>query len=300
MKIGFVGLGKMGTQIVSKLLAAGFEVVVMDRGSEVVKKMIGEGATSATERSKMAEMLGANPIVWLMIPSGAVEDELKSWSEVLPSGALLIDGGNSDWRLTVARGEKLLAQGISLMDAGTSGGILGLTNGFSLMVGGDPLAYKRLTPIFDVLAAPHGGHAYMGKTGSGHYVKMVHNGIEYGMMQSFAEGYQLLKEGPMSDIPLAAAASVWQKGSIINSSLNGLIKEIMDEDEALTGIDGYVADSGEGRWSLETATTAGIPMPSLATAIAVRKESQAGKTSYATKLLAAMRNKFGGHAINKS
>lgn len=299
IKIGFVGLGKMGSQLVSKLLASGIEVVVMDRGSEVVKKMQAEGALAATDRTQMLAELGEHPVVWLMIPSDVVEGELTAWSEVLPEGALVIDGGNSDWRLTSARGTRLAEKGIMLMDAGTSGGVLGHENGFSFMVGGGQAAYERVTPILDILSLPHGGHARMGETGSGHYVKMIHNGIEYGMMQSFAEGYHLLKEGPVANIPLAAVAAVWQKGSIINSTLNGLIQEIMDEDAVLADVDGYVADSGEGRWALETAIAAGIPVPSLLTAIAVRKDSQAGKTSYATKLLAAMRNKFGGHAINK-
>lgn len=299
LKIGFVGLGKMGTQMVSKLLLAGIEVVVMDRGSEVVQQMKAKGATSATSREAMRAMLGDTPMVWLMIPADVVEGEIDAWSEVLPNGALLIDGGNSDWRLTVARGKKLAAKGILLMDSGTSGGILGTVNGFSMMVGGDRALYQKLAPVFDALAAPHGGHAFMGAVGSGHYVKMIHNGIEYGMMQSFAEGYHLLKEGPMHDIPLAAVAAVWQKGSVVQSTLNALIKEVMDENEALTGIDGYVAESGEGRWTLETGEAAKISMPALTSALTVRKESQAGKTSYATKLLAAMRNKFGGHAINK-
>ncbi len=300
MKIGFVGLGKMGTQMVSKLLAAGFSVVVIDRGSEAAQKMKSEGALLATTRTEMKDALGANPIIWLMIPSGAVEEEITEWANILPSGALIIDGGNSDWRLTVARGKRLGEKGIHFMDVGTSGGILGSVNGFSMMIGGDKELYARTIPLFEALAAPHGGQGYMGKTGSGHYVKMIHNGIEYGMMQSFAEGYHLLKEGPMTDIPLPMVAAVWQKGSIINSTLNGLIQEVMDENASLEGVDGYVAESGEGRWTLETGAQSGIPLPALASALAVRKESQEGKTSYATKLLAAMRNKFGGHAINKN
>ena len=300
MKIGFVGLGKMGSQMVSKLLLAGVEVVVMDRGNEIVQKMKAEGASSATDRAQMRDMLGADPIIWLMIPAGVVEEELTLWSEVLPSGATLIDGGNSDWRLTVLRGERLHAKGIQLMDVGTSGGILGSVNGFSMMIGGTRTLYERVTPILDALALPSGGQAYMGKTGSGHYVKMIHNGIEYGMMQSFAEGYRLLKEGPMTDIPLDAVSAVWQKGSIIGSTLNELIVEIMNENSTLTGIDGFVAESGEGRWTLETGNSVGVEMPALSAALQVRKESQAGKINYATKLLAAMRNKFGGHAINKN
>lgn len=299
MKIGFVGLGKMGAQLVAKLIAGGIEVVVMDVNQSAVEAMVALGATSASDRAGMSAQLGANPIIWLMIPSQFVETEVTAWSEVLPAGALLIDGGNSDWRLTVARGAMLATHGITLMDAGTSGGIMGLTEGFSFMIGGGKEEFERVSPLFAILSQPHGGFAYMGVTGCGHYVKMIHNGIEYGMMQSFAEGYHLIKEGPMKDIPLKDVAAVWQKGSIINSTLNGLVKEILDENAELTGIDGYVADSGEGRWTLEVAESVGIPTPALVAALAVRKESQEGKISYATKLLAAMRNKFGGHAINK-
>jgi 6-phosphogluconate dehydrogenase len=300
MKIGFVGLGKMGAQIVSKLIAGGIDVVVMDVNESAVAAMVARGATAAKDKVGMVNTLGIDPIVWLMIPSQFVEDEVTAWSTVLPKGALLIDGGNSDWRLTRSRGAMLAEHKISFMDAGTSGGVLGLKEGFSFMVGGDAGAYARITPLLDLLSAPHGGHAHMGETASGHYVKMVHNGIEYGMMQSFAEGYQLLREGPIVDIPLEKVSEVWQKGSIINSTLNGLINEIMHEDKDLSGVDGYVADSGEGKWTLEVAATAKVPTPALAAAIEVRKQSQTGITSYATKLLAAMRNKFGGHAINKN
>lgn len=299
MKIGFIGLGKMGYQIVKKLSEAGHEMIVLDVDKEAVEKAIKSGAKSANDRNELVKMLGENPVVWLMIPSNFTSNEIDQFANILPRGALLIDGGNTNFNETIENAKKLSSKGIEMMDVGTSGGVMGLENGFSLMIGGSRENYNRMTPAFDVLASPRGAHQYMGESGRGHFVKMVHNGIEYGIMQALAEGYQLLKEGPMKDLDLEKIAEVWQHGSIIESTLNKLMVEIYNENPDFEGVDGYVADSGEGRWTLDSAHQNNIKMPVLEDALKVRFDSQNGEVSYATKILAALRNKFGGHNINK-
>jgi len=289
----------MGAQIVTKLLAAGHEVVVTDINSDAVAAMAQAGATPAADRAELAALLPGPATVWLMIPADFVDAELNAFAENLPAGSTIIDGGNSDFRLTIQRSAKLAAKNITLIDVGTSGGILGFTNGFSMMVGGPDESVKAIKPILDTLSLPDGAHHHFGKSGSGHYVKMVHNGIEYGLMQAYAEGYQLLAEGPIQPIDLAAAANVWQHGSIITSGLGELIADIYAQNPKFEGIEGFVAQSGEGLWTSEVAEAAGVPMPALAAALDTRKASEAGHTSHATKLLAAMRNAFGGHSLNR-
>ncbi len=299
MKLGFVGLGKMGAQIVVKLIGAGHEVVVTDINAAAVALMVEAGATAAKDRSQLADLLPEPAIVWLMIPAQFVESELEAFSKLLPAGSILIDGGNSDFRLTTERGKKLAAANISLIDVGTSGGVLGLVNGFSMMVGGADEPVQTVAPILDTLAKPRGAHHHFGPTGAGHYVKMVHNGIEYSLMQGYAEGYQLLAEGPIKSIDLAAVANIWQHESIIKSGLNELIAGIYVKNPTFEGIEGYVAQTGEGRWTSEVAEQAGVPMPALAAALATRMASETGQVSHATKLLAAIRNSFGGHNLNR-
>jgi 6-phosphogluconate dehydrogenase len=215
-----------------------------------------------------------------------------------PKGSIIIDGGNSDFRLTKKHAEAASAKGIAWVDIGTSGGVWGYQNGFSMMVGGDKAAYDAITAALDTLAAPRGGHQHFSTSGSGHYVKMVHNAIEYGMMESLAEGYRMLKEGPYTDIDLALAGDVWQQSSVVTSWLNDLTRQALHENPSLDGIEGVVAESGEARWTLETAKELGIPLPAIQTSFDVRLASQKGEVSFATKLLAAMRNKFGGHNID--
>lgn len=297
MKIGFIGLGKMGGNMVARLQAAGHETVVLDKSEEAVEQAVNLGAVAASSREDMFEKLPEQKIVWMMIPSQFVDDELTELLAVTPNDTIIVDGGNSNFRLTQQRAKQASEKGVHLVDVGTSGGILGRENGYAMMVGGDKSAVEQLTPIFDALA-PTNGWNHFGETGSGHYVKMIHNGIEYGMMQSFAEGYHLLKEGPIPDIDLSAVGKVWQNGSIVDSLLNTLTTEALEENPELEGIDGYVTESGEARWTLETAREANIPTPSIQVSMDVRLASQKGEISFATKLLAAMRNKFGGHAIN--
>lgn len=280
-----------------RLIADGHEVVAHDFSDRAKLEAKEAGAIVVNSRDELAESLDQK-IVWLMIPSQYVDDELDALLKILPTGSIIIDGGNSDFRQTINRSALCEQKGIAYVDVGTSGGILGLENGYSMMVGGDETAVNTLKPVFDSLA-PKDGWEWFGESGSGHYVKMVHNAIEYGMMESYAEGYRLLKEGHFKNIDLAKAGHVWQQGSIIQSLLNELTAEALTENPQLEGIDGFVAESGEARWALEVASESGIDMPAITTAFDVRRKSQSGETHFGTKLLAAMRNKFGGHAINK-
>jgi 6-phosphogluconate dehydrogenase len=234
-----------------------------------------------------------------MIPADAVEDEMAAVIDLMPHGGTIIDGGNSDYRQTMRRAGLAAERGVQLVDVGTSGGILAAKDGYCLMIGGDRATADTLRPLFEALAQP-GGWGYFGPAGAGHYVKMVHNAIEYGMMESYAEGYRLLSEGrSFPSLNLSQIALVWQHGSIVASTLNSLTGEIFRANPTLDGIDGFVAESGEAKWALETAKDESIPQPAIQAALDVRTASQAGDTSFATKLLAAMRNAFGGHAINK-
>lgn len=297
MKIGFIGLGKMGGQMVVRLMAAGHEIVAYDVDKEVLNAATKSGAEAATDLHDLVSKL--DPVIlWLMIPADYIDTELKALLEVLPPESIIIDGGNSDFRLTVKRAALCREKDIHFIDVGTSGGILGLEKGFSMMLGGDEKAVSIIQPLIEALARPDGWH-YFGESGSGHFIKMAHNAIEYGLMQSYAEGYHLLKDGPFKHIDLAAAGKVWNNGSIIGSLLNDLIVEALHENPELDGIAGYVAESGEAKWALETAEAEQIPMPAVKQALEVRLASQQGKISFATKLLAAMRNKFGGHELNK-
>ncbi len=298
-KIGFVGLGKMGSQIVKRFLSAGISVVVYDKNSELIYPLVEFGAYPATSEEDLVKQLGENPLIWFMIPSDFVDEVLGIYVTLLPKGATIVDGGNSDFRKTIKRAEMINKLGMNLVDVGTSGGVMGLLRGFSLMIGSTEDEYEKLKPLFDALVTPEGGYSRMGTVGYGHYVKMIHNGIEYAMMQALAEGYQVLREGTLKDVPLTKVAEVWQKGSIVNSTLNGLILEIFRENKNLEGIDGYVGSSGEGDWTKQIAEENSIPVPALESALLVRLESQNGTTNFGTKLLAAMRNKFGGHLINK-
>jgi 6-phosphogluconate dehydrogenase len=296
MKIGFYGLGRMGSNMVARLLEKGQEVVVMNRSPEPVAEAVKLGASAADDYAELISQL--EPVViWLMLPSEILDEKFRELLPLLPKGAIVIDGGNSDYRLSRERAAAAKEHGASFIDVGTSGGILGRKAGYSLMVGGDKTAVGTISPIFDALSVP-GGWRHFSEAGSGHYVKMVHNAIEYGVMESYAEGYRMLKEGPFKDIDLAAAGEVWQHGSIIESKLNELSRQALTENPELAGIDGVVAESGETRWTLETAKDIGIPLPAIQASFDVRLASQDGQTNFATKLLAAMRSKFGGHQIN--
>lgn len=299
MKIAISGLGRMGMQIARKLSEGGHEVVAHNRSAEAIDEAVTYGATAAYTKADVVASFGEDPVVlWIMIPADVIEAELVDWLRILPKGSIIIDGGNSDYRGDAARGQTVVAAGSILLDIGTSGGVWGMINGFSMMVGGDEAAYKTIIPVLDTLAKPRGGHQFFGKSGSGHYVKMVHNAIEYGMMQSLAEGYRMLKEGPYENLDLAAAGDIWQQSSVVTSWLNDLTRQALHENPELKNISGVVAESGEARWTLETAKDLGIPLPAIQASFDVRLASQKGEVNFTTKLLAAMRNKFGGHNID--
>lgn len=298
MKIIVSGLGRMGMQIVKKLLEGGHEVVAHNRSPEPVDEAAALGAVAAYSKEEAVAAFAGEPIiVWVMIPANVVDDAINEWAQLAPKDSIIIDGGNSDYRGDGVRSERVAAAGSKLLDIGTSGGVHGYVRGFCMMVGGDKSAYEILTPLLDVLAAPSGTHNHFGPSGTGHYVKMVHNAIEYGMMQSLAEGYLMLKNGPYDAIDLAKAGDTWQHSSVITSWLNELSAEALHESPELEEIPGVVAESGEARWTLETAKELGIPLPAIQAAFDVRVASQQGQVDFSTKLLAAMRNKFGGHDL---
>lgn len=299
MKIIVSGLGRMGMQIAQKLVEDGHDVIAHNRSAGAVDTAKGFGAIPAYSIDEaLTQYGGGQVIVWLMVPAEVIDSLLDDWLAVLPSGSIVIDGGNSDYRGDASRADRARNHSATLLDIGTSGGVWGYSRGFCMMVGGDRVAYETLHEALDSLAAPHGAHDHFGDNGAGHYVKMVHNAIEYGMMQSLAEGYRMLKEGPIGGIDLAKAGDVWQHSSVITSWLNELSADALKESPELDKIAGVVAESGEARWTLETAQERGIPMPAIQAAFDVRVASQQGETNFTTKLLAAMRNKFGGHDIN--
>lgn len=301
MKIAIHGLGRMGAQIARKLAENHHQVIAHNRSLGPIDQATGYGAIKAPTKADVTEAFGSEPVIlWLMLPADIVDTELDAWLALIPKQSIIIDGGNSDFRLTRTRSQRVTAAGIHFVDCGTSGGVWGYQNGFSMMIGGPQEAVIRLKTVFDTLALPEGAWHHFGPSGSGHYVKMVHNAIEYGMMESLAEGYRMLQEGAYpGTIDLTAAGNVWQHHSVVTSWLNELSRQALAENPTLEGIDGYVAESGEARWTLEAANDLHIPLPAIQAAFDVRLASQKGQTSFATQLLAAMRNKFGGHELNK-
>lgn len=300
MKIAIIGLGKMGKQIARKLHEDKHTVIVYNRSKNSVDEMNALGMIPAYTREEVLKLFNDEQVIlWIMIPSESVDQELDEWLKIIPKNSILIDGGNSDFRLTKKRAEMVAQNSSVLLDVGTSGGVWGYKNGFSMMIGGDKEIFKKIEPILKSLEKPNGAYRHFGESGAGHYVKMVHNAIEYGMMESLAEGYQLLKEGPYKNLDLISAGEVWQQGSVINSWLNELTVNALKENPELKEIKGVVAESGEARFALEVAKDFKIEMPSIQSAFAVRIASQKGKVNFATKLLSLMRNQFGGHKINE-
>lgn len=300
MTIAVAGLGRMGMQIARKLAENGHSVIAHNRSPEPIDEAVTYGATAAPTKEDVVKAFAHEQLVlWLMVPADVVDTELDAWLDTVPKGSVIIDGGNSDYRLTRERSKKVHERGSELMDVGTSGGVWGYQNGFSMMCGGDDEAFKVIEPVLKTLAQPEGAYFHFGESGSGHFVKMTHNAIEYGMMESLAEGYRMLKDGPYKQLDLAAAGEVWQHHSVITSWLNELSRDALKVNPDLEGIEGFVAESGEARWTLETAKELGLPMPSIQAAFDVRLASQKGEVNFATKLLSAMRNAFGGHDLNK-
>ena len=297
MELAFIGLGKMGMNMVTRLRRDNHRVVTFDRSSELVTKSEAVGCHGSSSLEDLVSKLQAPRVVWVMVPSGApTEDSLQKLSKLLSPGDVLIDGGNSNFHDDQRRAEQFKAQGLNYVDVGTSGGIWGLQNGYCMMVGGDKAVVDNLKPVLDTLAPPN-GWAYMGAAGAGHYVKMVHNAIEYSMMQGYAEGFELMKKSGFN-LDLARISDLWMQGSVIRSWLLELTAGFLKVNPNLDGLQGFVQDSGEGRWTLVEAIDQAVPVPTLAAALFTRFRSRQVE-SFAEKMLAAMRNAFGGHAVNR-
>ena len=299
MRLAMIGLGRMGGNMVRRLRRKGIEVVGYDRDVVTVSALAEETAMlAATSVADAVSQLAAPRVVWLMLPAGeATEQQLAEIVGLLSSGDIVVDGGNSNYKDSQRRGAWLAQHGIGFMDAGTSGGVWGLDNGYCLMVGGSDEVARVLTPVLQALApAPERGWAHVGPVGAGHYAKMLHNGIEYGMMQALAEGLDLLKNKREFDYDLAQLTELWRHGSVVRSWLLDLTADALRSDQDLTSIAPHVADSGEGRWTVIDAVEQGIPAPVLTLALQMRFASQ-DENGYAYRLLALMRNAFGGHAI---
>lgn len=295
MKIAVIGLGKMGFGIASRLLRGGHSVIGFD--PDAVARDHARKAGVAV-MSQLSELDADCAAVWLMVPAGKIVDAvLQELLKKVAPKTVIIDGGNSFFKDSIRRAKDLALYDVFYLDCGTSGGVHGLTNGFCLMVGGDLKAYHAILPALESVAAPH-GIAHVGPSGAGHYVKMVHNGIEYGILQAYGEGFQLLKEGDFSkDLDLRQIAALWQEGSVIRSFILGLAKNIFTEDQNLSAVSGQIGENGTGRWTLENAEQHHIPMPVLETSLSVRKESRNNGGTYATKVVAMLREQFGGHPV---
>jgi 6-phosphogluconate dehydrogenase len=301
MELGMIGLGRMGANMTRRLLAAGHRVVVYDRDKAAVAAIVAEGATGVESLEALPARLAAPRALWIMVPSGdPVDETIAKLSGSLQKGDVLIDGGNSNYHDSMRRAASARQHGLEFLDVGTSGGIWGLKEGYSLMIGGSPEAVGRLRPIFESLApAANRGWAHMGSSGAGHFAKMVHNGIEYGMMQSFAEGFALLEKKKEFGFDLTKVAETWRHGSVVRSWLLDLTAEALRENPGLQGIGPQVADSGEGRWMVAEAIASDVPCPVITLSLLERIRSRVSD-SFGNKVLAIMRNKFGGHAIQKS
>ena len=297
MDIGFVGLGKMGLNMVTRLQRAGHQVTAYDRSAEALANATAAGCTGASSLADLVQRLKAPRAVWLMVPSGTpTEETVQAVAALLAPGDIIIDGGNTWFHDDVRRSNELAAKKLQYIDAGTSGGIWGLKNGYCLMIGGPKEAVDRLAPIFEALAPPS-GWAHVGATGAGHYVKMVHNGIEYSLMQGYAEGFELMSKSEYR-LDLPRIADLWMQASVVRSWLLELAAGALKEDPRLERLKGYVQDSGEGRWMVADAIDKSVPVPTLTAALFTRFRSRQ-TDSFAEKMLAALRNAFGGHAVKR-
>lgn len=298
MQIAIIGLGRMGGNMVRRLMRGGHSVVAHDRDPEAVKKLASEGATPASSLDEVVAKLDKPRAVWVMVPSGApTEETIATLATKLDKGDIIIDGGNSNFRDSMRRAQELAAKGLRFLDAGTSGGIWGLENGYALMVGGDPSAYDIVKPALETLA-PKNGLGYFGKAGAGHFVKMVHNGVEYAMMQAYAEGFELMKAADFG-LDLREVTRVWNNGSVVRSWLCELAERAFNRDPELKELKGYVDDSGEGRWTVNEAVAHAVAAPTIAASLFARFSSRK-ENAFGLRVLAALRNEFGGHAVKKA
>ena len=301
MELGMIGLGRMGGNMTQRLLKGGHRVVAYDPDEGARRAAQNAGADGAASIAEVAGMLAAPRAVWVMVPAGDVTDAtINELADALSAGDAIIDGGNSNYKQTIRRAAAVKARGIEMLDSGTSGGVWGLTEGYSLMVGGDADAFARLEPIFQTLApSADSGYGRVGPSGAGHFVKMVHNGIEYGMMQAFAEGFELMEAKRDLELDLAQIAEIWRYGSVVRSWLLDLTAAALEESGDLAGIAAYVEDSGEGRWTVEESIELAVPIPVIAASLQARFRSRQSEP-FGAKLLAAMRNQFGGHSVRRA
>lgn len=296
MEVGIVGLGKMGGNIALRLLRDGHDVVATDLDQEARERVAAQGARPAAHVAQLVDALRPPRVVWLMLPAGTVTESVLD--EVLPlldRGDLLVDGANSLWKDSRRRGEVAARRGVGYLDCGVSGGVWGLDSGFNLMVGGGEDDFARIRPLLESLAAPN-GYLHTGPTGTGHFVKMIHNGIEYGLMQAYGEGFEALAQFPDADIDLPAVARLWMQGSVIRSWLLELGMLALEKDPKLEGVRGHVDDSGMGRWTVDYAVEQAVPMPAITAALFSRFRSRQ-QDPFAARLAAALRREFGGHAV---
>ena len=299
MKIGMIGLGKMGGNMTERLMKGGHEVVVYDRSPETVQKYVELGSEGVDGPAAMVASLASPRVVWIMVPAGKpVDDTIAALLPGMTKGDVIIDGGNSNFHDTMRRGADLKEKGIEFVDSGTSGGIWGLANGYCLMIGASGQAFKLCEPIFKTLA-PENGYAHMGPTGSGHYVKMIHNGVEYGMLQAYAEGYEILHASKDFKLDLHKISAVWNNGSVVRSWINELAERAFEKDSDLEALKGFVADSGEGRWTVQEAVDLDVPAPVITLSLLMRLRSRQDD-SFSAKVIAALRNEFGGHAVKSA
>lgn len=301
MELALVGLGKMGMNMTTRLVRGGHRVIGFARTPATVEEAIRNGAEGAHSLEEAVGKLKAPRVVWVMVPAGKVTDDtIEKLSNLLQKGDIVVDGGNTNYKDTLRHAELLEAKGIEFVDSGTSGGVWGITEGYSLMIGGKPEVVEKLRPIFETLAPGiDKGWGRVGPHGAGHYVKMVHNGIEYGMMQSFAEGFSILKSKKEFELNLAQVSHIWQDGSVVRSWLLDLAARALDEDSDLSEIQPWVADSGEGRWTVFESIDLDVPAPVITLALQMRFASR-DRENFTARMLAALRNQFGGHAIKKA
>ena len=301
MELGMIGLGRMGGNMTLRLLRGGHRVVVFDFSEEAIKRHAGAGADGATSIADFAGKLTPPRAVWIMVPQGdPTQQTINALVEVLSPGDAIIDGGNANYKDTQRRAAELKAKGIDFIDCGTSGGIWGLEGGYSLMIGGERPVFDRLEPIFQTLApSSDQGYGYVGPSGAGHFVKMVHNGVEYGLMQAYAEGFQLLEAKKELELDLPHIAQVWRYGSVVRSWLLDLTAAALESDPRLERLKAYVDDSGEGRWTVQESIDLAAPTPVITLSLMERFRSRQNN-SFADRLLAAMRNQFGGHAVKEA
>ncbi|MBF0531639.1 MAG: decarboxylating 6-phosphogluconate dehydrogenase [Candidatus Omnitrophica bacterium] len=299
MTIGFIGLGRMGLNMVERLLARGHAIAAYARSEDSRRPARDKGARTVEALGQLVDTLNTPRVVWVMVPAGeATEQNVRELAGRLSPGDIVVDGGNSNYQDSLRRGKMLAEKGIEFLDCGTSGGIWGLQNGYCLMIGGSSSAFQKVEPIFAALA-PAQGYALVGPSGAGHFVKMIHNGIEYGMLQAYAEGFEILAARAEYHLDLVKIAGLWNQGSVVRSWLLELAQTAFAKDPRLEKIKGYIADSGEGRWTVAEAVAQNVPAPVLTLALLERLRSRQ-EDSFAAKMIAALRDEFGGHGVKKS